>query len=75
MITPDLGTEKNRGPCIPAILADVPTLESIMPITCAWCLKERGIVPRSGSHGICTPHANILLEQQRARHTQEGGTA
>lgn len=74
MIAPDLGTEKNRGPCIPSLLADVPTVE-LIPTTCAWCLREQGKPFGNGSHGICVPHANILLAQQRARHTQEGGTA
>jgi hypothetical protein len=24
---------------------------------CAWCLEEAGIVPESGSHGICEYHS------------------
>ncbi len=30
-------------------------------LDCAWCLKEAGIEPGDGSHGICPRHAKQLL--------------
>lgn len=38
-----------------------------MSVECAWCLAEQGIVPTSGSHGICPFHAQQVLEAARAR--------
>jgi hypothetical protein len=34
---------------------------------CAWCLSEQGNEPGEGSHGICTKHADVLLQQWQAR--------
>ncbi len=36
-------------------------------LDCAWCLKEAGIEPGDGSHGICPRHAEQLLADWRAR--------
>lgn len=36
------------------------------PESCAWCLRELGITPQSGSHGICQRHA----DEMRAQHTR-----
>lgn len=37
---------------------------------CAWCADEMGIPleDRTGSHGICAKHTEILIEQSKARH-------
>jgi hypothetical protein len=32
---------------------------------CAWCLCEQGLELGNGSHGICTRHADWLLQQYR----------
>jgi len=34
---------------------------------CAWCLSEHGLELGNGSHGICTQHADSLLQQHRER--------
>lgn len=47
-----------------------------MGIACAWCLAEQGIVPTSGSHGICPLHAQQVLEaaRERRKHRTHGGS-
>jgi len=42
---------------------------------CAWCLKEQGIVPTEGSHGICGFHASLMLEAARVRAAQRSNRA
>lgn len=42
---------------------------------CAWCADEQGIplAQRTGSHGICARHAEMLVaaaKERRARRTQ-----
>jgi hypothetical protein len=37
---------------------------------CAWCLCEKGQEMGNGSHGICTQHADWLLQQHRARRAR-----
>lgn len=34
---------------------------------CAWCLAELGQPMGTGSHGICPRHADIMVDQSRAR--------
>jgi hypothetical protein len=36
-------------------------------LSCAWCLSEQGVQPDEGSHGICTEHADLLLQAHRER--------
>jgi hypothetical protein len=33
---------------------------------CAWCLEAAGLPMRNGSHGICSYHAAVVLEQYQA---------
>ena len=37
---------------------------------CAWCLCEKGLEMGNGSHGICTQHADWLLQQHRERRAR-----
>jgi hypothetical protein len=41
-------------------------------IECAWCLAEQGVVPTSGSHGICAWHAQQVLAAARERRARRG---
>ena len=50
------------------------TSESIS-LDCAWCLSEQGIVPTSGSHGICGFHAAQMLEAAHSRAAQKAKRA
>jgi hypothetical protein len=45
----------------------------VVVIECAWCLAEQGIVPMSGSHGICAVHAQQLRESAAARRRRLAG--
>jgi hypothetical protein len=44
-------------------------------LDCAWCLGEQGIVPTSGSHGICGVHAAQMLEAAHSRSAQRSRRA
>lgn len=39
---------------------------TVLDTDCAWCLREQGIEPQSGSHGICTTHSDQVYEAYRA---------
>lgn len=41
-----------------------------LPLPCAWCLQEQGIVPVDGSHGICKSHAAALLRTYAQRRRE-----
>lgn len=40
---------------------------------CAWCLDEMGVPlsQRSGSHGICARHAEMLIAASKARREKK----
>lgn len=44
-------------------------------LDCAWCLHEQGIIPLSGSHGICPPHADAVRRQAAERRAQREAQA
>ena len=38
---------------------------------CAWCLRDQGIIPLTGSHGICEWHrAQVWQEYQAQRRSR-----
>jgi DNA-directed RNA polymerase specialized sigma24 family protein len=58
----------NRGRIIRELQASVQaSLESEDKRECAWCLREQGIIPVKGSHGICQRHADQERERLAAR--------
>ncbi|HEX7736998.1 MAG TPA: hypothetical protein VF458_19290 [Ktedonobacteraceae bacterium] len=40
-------------------------------ILCAWCLVEQSKPLGTGSHGICTAHADRVRQQARARRAKQ----
>lgn len=40
---------------------------------CAWCLGEQGIVPQSGTHGICLRHRDAMLRDHQAYRARRRG--
>jgi hypothetical protein len=48
-----------------------PQEQPIVPLLCAWCLKEQGLLTPehqhpTDSHGICPSHAQAEYERLRA---------
>lgn len=40
---------------------------------CAWCNAEQGKSQGEGSHGICTPHEQRMLDAAHERRVARGG--
>jgi hypothetical protein len=50
----------------PFVAAQLLVQEKTPPaLPCAWCLREQGTPITDGSHGICIPHKDAMLEQYR----------
>jgi hypothetical protein len=47
--------------------------EEEVELECAWCLAEQGIVPTSGSHGICAFHSQQMFVQMEERRVRRRG--
>ncbi len=62
----------SSSPAVNQTTTDTTEVDPIVKITvfslqCAWCLEEQGIEQGEGSHGICNPHADVLLQAHKAR--------
>jgi hypothetical protein len=56
----------------PLLMQETSTLpaEKSFPLSCAWCLVEQSLPLGSGSHGICSAHAEQLRQQAKARRKE-----